>query len=354
MHAIILGFITAFVLTFLAIPPIILVAKVKKLYDQPNDRSSHKEPTPSLGGIAIFGGAICGIILWTPLTVFSGLQYILGAMLIMFLIGMKDDLLPISPKQKFLAQVAAALILVYKANLRITTFDGILGIHEIPEMASFIVSMIAIVGIINAFNLIDGINGLAGSVGLLVCTVSGAWFFATGHVELAVLAFSVAGAIMAFLKYNLTPAKIFMGDTGALIIGTICAILALRFMELHAGLPVDSPYRFQAAPAIAFSVLILPIYDTLRVFIRRMLQGKSPFHPDKTHIHHMLLDLGLSHVQATTYLISANISFIVLAVLCSSWGNTPVLLLVLFLAYICSSMLNHYSTLRKQGLTQTN
>lgn len=348
MQAVILGFITGFILTFLAIPPIVAVARVKKLYDQPNARSSHSDPTPSLGGIAIFGGMICGIILWTPpLQGFGDLQYILAALLIMFLIGMKDDLLPISPKQKFLAQIMAALILVYKAKVRITHLDGIFGVEALPEMASFTISMIAIVGIINAYNLIDGVNGLAGSVGILACLFFGAFFYSSNHLELAVVAFSTAGAVIAFLKYNFTPAKIFMGDTGALILGTICAIMALRFIEINTAQRVDYYFSFASSPAIALSVLIIPIYDTLRVFTRRMMQGKSPFHPDKTHIHHLLLALGCSHMQTTATLIAANIVFVGIAIALSGLGSTIVIFALFILALMASTWLHRAADRRK-------
>jgi len=342
VYALILGFITAFMLTYAIIPVIIGVARERKFMDLPNERSSHEEPTPSLGGIGIFAGTIVAVVLWTPFDSFAGMQHILAAFVLIFLIGVLDDVLPLSPIKKFAGQVLVSVILAYKSNIRLTSFYGALGVHEMPELTSFVLSVVAIVGIINAFNLIDGINGLAGSVGLLACAAWGCWFWEVDALAFSVIAFSLAGAIVAFLKYNFTPARIFMGDTGSLLIGTVCAILAIKFIETNYQLPVESSFRFGAAPAIALAVLILPIYDTLRVFVRRVVQGRSPFSPDKTHIHHLLLDLGLSHTQATAWLLGANGFFILLALLLNDFGMVTVLAVEIAVAIALTTLLQYF------------
>jgi len=339
VYALILGFITAFMLTYTIIPVIIGVARERKFMDQPNERSSHEEPTPSLGGIGIFAGTIVAVVLWTPFDLFAGMQHVLAAFVLIFLIGVLDDMLPLSPTKKFAGQVLVSVILAYKSNIRITGFYGVFGVYDLPELTAFALSVVAIVGIINAFNLIDGINGLAGSVGLLACIAWGGWFWEAGSMALAVIAFSLAGAIIAFLKYNFTPARIFMGDTGSLLIGTVCAILAIKFIEMNYKLPQESAIRFGAAPAIAVAVLILPVYDTLRVFVRRIVQGRSPFSPDKTHIHHLLLDLNLTHMQATACLVGANVLFILLAIALNNFGMLTVLGVELAVALSLTALL---------------
>jgi UDP-GlcNAc:undecaprenyl-phosphate/decaprenyl-phosphate GlcNAc-1-phosphate transferase len=326
-------------LTYVIIPVIIRFMRERKFLDRPNERSAHEIPTPSLGGIGIFAGTICSMTLWTPVDAFAGLQYILAAFVLIFLIGVTDDAMHLSPVQKFLGQLLVAVILAYKSDIRLTSFYGFMGLYELPELLSFLVSVVIIVGIINAFNLIDGINGLAGSVGLLACLSWGAWFYAVDAMALAVVTFALAGSIVAFLKYNFTPARIFMGDTGSLLIGTVCAILAIQFIEMNYKIADPSPLRFGAAPAIAVAVLILPIYDTLRVFVRRAFQGRSPFSPDKTHIHHLMLDLGLTHMQTTAWLLAANVLFIGLALLFNNWGLMPVLSIILGLAIALTTLL---------------
>lgn len=339
MYAILLGFITAFTLTYSIIPVVIRVARERRLYDRPNERSSHIEPTPSLGGVAIFAGTICAVVLWTPLASFGVLQYILAAFVLIFLLGVLDDLLPVSPTKKFAGQLLVALILVYKADIRISSFYGVLGINELPEITSFFISLVIIIGIINAFNLIDGINGLAGSIGLVACTAWGIWFSVIDMPAFTIVSFSLGGSIIAFLKFNFTPAKIFMGDTGSLVIGTVCSILAIQFIETSHALPDQSPFSFRAAPAIAIGILILPIFDTLRVFIRRLMAGRSPFHPDRTHIHHMLLDCSFSHMEATTILITVNLLFIILAISFNFLGTLWLLALEFLLATMLSNLL---------------
>ncbi len=349
MFAIILGFITSLVLTYVVIPVIIRVAREKRLYDKPNERSSHMEPTPSLGGIGIFAGSICGIVLWTPLDSFGVLQYILAAFIIIFLIGVMDDLMPIAPKKKLVGQLLVAVILAFKAKIIVSNFHGIFGLAELPEILAFLFSMICIVGIINAFNLIDGINGLAGSIGLIASTFWGVWFYFAGYPAFAVLAFSLAGSIIAFLKYNLGHAKIFMGDTGSLLIGTVCSILAIKFIETNYLRSTPPNIVFSAAPAISVAILILPIFDTLKVFIMRIVHGKSPFHPDKTHIHHMLLDLQCTHLQATGILVAANLLFILMACFLGFLGTATVLAIIISVAMLLSSWLKMMVDKNKTG-----
>lgn len=347
MYDVILCFLTSFSLTFLAIPAIINVARKKNLVDEPNDRKSHAQGIPALGGIAIFAGVLFSIVLWTPFNYFGDLQYIICALIIIFLVGAKDDVDPIAPSKKFGGQVFAAFILVTKANIKLTSLYGIFGIYELPYLASLLLSMFTILVIINAFNLIDGINGLSASLSILISVTLGTWFFLTDQIELAMLAFALGGAALAFLKYNITPALIFMGDTGAMLIGIICASLTIEFIELHQQLST-SPYAFASAPAVAIGILILPLFDTLRVFIIRVLQGKSPFYPDRSHIHHLLLDAGFTHMQATSILMVINVVFIFVVVRLQNFGNLVLLLIILGMAVAFMFLLN-FAIQKKQN-----
>lgn len=337
MYDIILAFITALLLVYLAIPSIINIARVKHLYDEPDDRKSHDEAVPTLGGVAIFAGVIFSIILWTPFDVFGDLQYILCAFIIIFLIGAKDDILPMSPFRKLMGQIFACFILVFKAQVVLTSMYGIFGIYEIPEVPSILLSMFTILVIINAFNLLDGINGLTGSIATLISITLGTWFFLVDRTDLAIIAFSLAGATIAFLRYNITPARIFMGDTGSMLIGLVSAILVIEFIEIHAEIP-DSPYAFTAVPAVAVGILILPLFDTLRVFLVRILRGKSPMSADRSHIHHLLLDAGLSHMQATSVLLIVNLAFIFFVVFFQSMGNLNLLIIILVIATLLTAI----------------
>lgn len=349
MYILILSFLTAFALTYFAIPSIIHIARTKHLFDEPTERSSHTERTPSLGGIGIFAGAIFSIVLWTPFGDFGDLQYILCAFIIIFLIGAKDDIEPMSPTKKLAGQLLAAFILIFKSGIAFSTLYGVGGFSaDLPLWLSAIITSLTILLITNAFNLVDGINGLAGSIGTLIITTLGCWFFMTGAIELAIVAFATAGAVVAFLRYNFTPAQIFMGDTGSLMIGLICAILAIQFLEINHRLENTNLYKFQAGPAVIVGIIILPLYDTLRVFFTRIMRGASPFRPDRRHIHHLLIDYGMSHMRATAVLTGANALFISFVFIMHDRVGMHTLLLILLTIASSATYWLHLSVLRKK------
>jgi UDP-N-acetylmuramyl pentapeptide phosphotransferase/UDP-N-acetylglucosamine-1-phosphate transferase len=232
-----------------------------------------------------------------------------------------------------------AVILAYKADVQITSFYGVLGVHELPVMVRFALSVTIIIGIINAFNLIDGINGLAGGIGLLACLAFGIWFFSVGMISLAVSAIALSGSIIAFLKYNLAPCRIFMGDTGSLLIGTMCSILAIEFVEANYQMAPSSPFRLASAPSIALAILILPVFDTCSVFARRMMRGNSPFTADKTHIHHQMLAITGSHARATVSLLLFNILFVAFAFSIRNLGTQQSMPILVAVVSVCGFIL---------------
>lgn len=324
-YRLVLSFLTALVFTYLIIPSIIKIAKIKKLTDDPDERRAHKSSIPTLGGIGIFAGVLFSIVLWTPFHVFGDLQYILCAFIIIFLIGAKDDIIPLSAYKKLTGLVFASLILVFKANIRITSFYGIFNIEQLPYIWSILFTLFTILVIVNAFNLIDGIDALGGSMGVLIASVYGSWFYIADQVVLSIISFSLVGSLIAFLKFNLTPAKIFMGDTGSLLIGMICSILTISFIELSYQ-PVNSLASLKSTPAIAIGILFLPLFDMLRVFVLRIFLGKSPFKGDRLHIHHLFVDLGLNHLQTTLLLIFINACVIFYVIKMQEMGNLFLLL----------------------------
>ncbi|HLL42961.1 MAG TPA: MraY family glycosyltransferase [Segetibacter sp.] len=306
MEKIIAGGLIAFLITFTVIPAIITVAKVKKLYDEPDDnRKLHKEPIPSLGGLGMFIGFIFSILLTISFSAEAPeFQYYVAAFLLIFFLGIKDDIIIISPVKKFIGQIITSAILIYKAKLVITNMDGFLGVYQINTICSYLLTVFALVVIINAFNLIDGVDGLAGSLGLISSLVFGIFFLINKNIPYAVLAFTFAGSLIAFLIYNFHPAKIFMGDTGSLMIGLVNSILVIKFIETGSNY---SYYPVTASPAIGFGILLLPLMDTLRVFSIRIMNGHSPFKPDRNHIHHVLLNHGFDHKSVTFICIIATI-----------------------------------------------
>lgn len=335
MYDIIFATLTAFILSWFIIPPIIRIAHQKNLCDQPGLRRSHTQSTPSLGGIAIFMGIIFSLLFWLPQNFSEEFTGILCAFFIIVLVGIKDDISPVQPIKKLAAELIAAAIIVFKSGIKINSLFGLFGVYELSPIASAILTIFTIIVIINAFNLIDGINGLSGSITVLITGVLGVWFCLVGYIDFAILAFATVGGVLAFLKYNITPARIFMGDTGALLLGVICSILTIKFIDFHWLYPLH-PWSFKAAPAVAFGILIFPLFDTLRVFITRIWRGRSPLQPDRSHIHHLLVDAGLSHTQATFVLVVINSAFILFVITFQHIGTLNLLLMVLGMAAVLS------------------
>ena len=258
-----------------------------------------------MGGMMIFAGTLFSFLLWLPVNEMGVIKYLVPSLLIMFFVGMKDDIIGTAPVKKLAAHLFVAFIMVLMADVRLTSLHGLFGIKEIPEWAGIMLSVFTYIVIINAFNLIDGVDGLAAGVGLIAATFFGLWFYYAGDWTYAVLSFSLAGSLLAFLRFNFNPAKIFMGDSGSLTIGFLFAVLAIEMVEWEAQ---DLPEKINniSKPILAMCILVYPLIDTIRVFTLRALKGISPFTADRNHIHHRLMDIGMSHKQTviTIYLFS--------------------------------------------------
>lgn len=290
-----LCFITAFVVTLITIPPIISLIKKYRLYDLPNARKEHSLPIPTMGGIAVVSGMMIALALWFPFTNQLAQISFFFSVVVLFGLGIMDDLKDLSAKYKFLIQLSLAAIIAL-SGIRITSFEGLFGIDELPLMAQYTFTILAIVGITNAFNLIDGIDGLAGGLGFMSLVTLGIFLTISGDANTALIAFSLAGGLFAFLYFNFNPAKIFMGDTGSLVLGFVTAVLCIRLMQFNsAAVNPVLPHT----PLFVLSIVLIPVFDTLRVFSIRIWKGNSPFIADRTHIHHLLTNQGFSHAFAT-------------------------------------------------------
>jgi UDP-N-acetylmuramyl pentapeptide phosphotransferase/UDP-N-acetylglucosamine-1-phosphate transferase len=260
--------------------------------------------------------------------------------MVIFFLGIKDDILILSATKKFIGQLVAAGIVIKFGGIQITNMYGFLGMHELSHTTSVLLTLFTIVVITNSFNLIDGVDGLAGCLGLLTSAIFGYYFYKTGLVLYSLMAFSLSGSLVAFLIYNFSPAKIFMGDTGSLLIGLLNSIFVIKFISI-----ADTPsfgFPLESAPAIGFAILIVPLFDTLRVVGIRIINRRSPFSPDRNHIHHFLLDLGLSHKMITITCLSANLIFIALAYFLRFTGTTMVILALSSVSIILVGMV-YYS-----------
>lgn len=309
LYQCILAFLVACFVSVIAIPVIIKISELKSLMEKPGERRSHSTPTPTFGGIAIFAAILIAYFLWPSIdqTEIYRTNLSIVGMTILFFIGIKDDLVGIDPAKKLLFQVLAAMILILFGDLRIDYLYGIMGFHHIDIVVGILLTCFIFITLTNAINLIDGIDGLAGGIATIASGTFGGWFLLTNHFTMACLAFTLTGALLGFLRFNFSKtSKIFMGNTGSLIIGFMLAFFAVRFVSLNASYRYE-PTAFFNAPIIAIVILIVPIFDTLRVFLVRILAGRSPFSADRNHMHHILLDNGLSHVGATAVLCGASL-----------------------------------------------
>jgi UDP-GlcNAc:undecaprenyl-phosphate/decaprenyl-phosphate GlcNAc-1-phosphate transferase len=321
----------SFIITFLAIPIVIQVAQTKKLYDVPDSRKIHTGLVPSLGGIAIFGGFIFTSLLFISSFENPEFQYFFASAVIIFFLGLKDDLILLSATKKFIGQFVAASILIHLGGIKIDSMHGLFGMQEIPEAFSLAISYLTVIVVINSFNLIDGVDGLAGTLGLMTMMVFGIYFFANDFLAYSLLAFCMAGSLVAFLIFNHHPAKIFMGDSGSLILGLVNSIMVLKFISVANTGNVD--FRVDSAVAVGFSILMVPLFDTLRVFTIRIFNGRSPFSPDRNHVHHLLLDLGFSPSVVTILCVGINLMFIAMAFYGSYIGPTYIIIAMLVIAF---------------------
>lgn len=313
MINIILLVITSFLVIIFAIPSIITVAKLIGLYDKPEERKIHTLKIPRLGGLAIFISFALSVLVWADFSEIDGIQYIEAAMVLLFFSGLKDDIIILSPWKKLMTQIVAAGLVTSLTQIRITDFYGIFGIHEISLWISIPLSIFTIIVITNSFNLIDGVDGLAGSLGLVMSLTFAFCFYVNGNLSWSMMAFALSGSLMGFLFFNINPAKIFMGDAGSLTVGFLLAIFAIFFIESNSPFYPISNLKITSAPGIAIAILVVPLYDTLRVFIVRATKKRSPFKADKNHLHHWLIKIGMSHKQVSLCLTGVNILFILIA-----------------------------------------
>lgn len=332
--------ITSFVISFLIVPVIIKYSLKKNLLDIPGRRKIHKKVTPSMGGIAIFCGFFISSLIWIDLIHWNAIKWILVALFVIFFIGVRDDLVPLRASFKLIGQILAACLLIFFFDLRLDSLYGVFGITRIPEWISYIITLMTIIVITNSFNLIDGLDGLAGTIALIALFCFGTWFYLVEDSIYAILAYTMIGAVLAFLIFNWEPSEVFMGDTGALVIGMLLAIMAIHFINVNFELPPTSPYKFFSSIGTAACVIIIPLIDTSRIIILRLTKGKSPFKPDKSHIHHAIMRLGKTHSQTTIILAIVQVFYITMALFLHNLSERYVLLAVLAVAVILSVILD--------------
>ncbi|MCZ8354957.1 MAG: MraY family glycosyltransferase [Cyclobacteriaceae bacterium] len=341
--------ITAFVISFLTVPIVIKYSFRKNLGDVPGRRKIHKKVTPSLGGIAIFFGFIAATFIWIGLNDLASIKFVLVALFMVFFIGVRDDLIPIKASLKLVGQILAACLVVFFFDIRLKGLYGILAINEIPLWLSYFLTILTIIVITNAFNLIDGLDGLAGTISSIALLAFGIWFYLVEDYTFSTISFCMLGGILAFLIFNWEPSEVFMGDTGALVIGLMLSILTIHFINFNFALATTSPYYFKPSVTTGACFIIIPLIDTCRIIILRLSKKQSPFTPDKSHIHHAIMRLGMSHQQTTIILATTHVLYIGLALILSDLGENYALLTLLLFSIALSVLLDQLIIRKKSG-----
>jgi UDP-N-acetylmuramyl pentapeptide phosphotransferase/UDP-N-acetylglucosamine-1-phosphate transferase len=326
--------LSAYLVGFLLTPILISVLRKMNLGDKPGGRKIHKKFIPSMGGIAFVVAASVSLAIWGWQFPLPDIRYLLGAISLMFFVGLRDDMVELKATHKLLGQLVAVILVVVISDIRIQHFHGFLGIGELNIYVSYAFSTFVLLVLTNAFNLIDGLDGLAGTSGALALLALGFWFAFQGLDSYALLSFIFLGAILAFLFFNWYPAKIFMGDTGSLTLGFVIGALIIAFMETNSKLPEGTEWKFKSVFSAGITLMIFPLFDMARVFARRIKRGKGPMTPDKSHIHHFLMRMGLKHNQVTLIMLAVQVFFITILIVLKDYSDHLVMPLIAFLALV--------------------
>jgi len=334
----ILIFFVSFLVVFVCTPSLIKVSLMKNLTDEPGDlRKVHSKHIPTLGGVIIFAGTLFSLTLLMPIiaagnasasnVIISDANYLIASLLIVFFIGVKDDIVGTAAIYKLLGHILVGMILVLMADIRITSFHGLFGVHEIPYWASAFLSVFTFVVVVNAFNFIDGLDGLAAGIGFIASTCFGVWFILSGNPALAAISFALSGALAGFLIYNFSPAKIFMGDSGSLFMGLILCTLGIKLIALNSA-QIPTYLVNISRPLLVMSLFAYPLMDMLRIVIIRTSKGISPFSADRNHIHHALMDMNLGHKKSSIFLYIYTVAVVGLVYLVKGLNPTVAFLIV--------------------------
>lgn len=300
-------FFGVFLLSLSLIPKIRAVALKSNHSDAPDHRSSHSSPVPTFGGITFFISYLLVLFFVQTIDDTHTSLTLIASISIIFLTGFLDDLKNLSPRIKFLGQFVGVAILMFRPEFRILSLHGFMGVFEIPLYASIGGSLFFLLGLINAFNLIDGIDGLTGITGIIVASFYSYMLYQLEYYFYLSISVATIGTLLAFLRFNFSVSKkIFMGDTGSLVIGLVLGLLTLKFMAMEDAAYSVLSFKPQQLPLFLVGVLFVPILDILRVMFLRAVKGVSMFKPDRNHIHHIVIDFGLSHRKASCFIGAVN------------------------------------------------
>lgn len=350
----ILTLFCSFVSVYLLIPKVIWVVKYHGLSDHPDARSAHSTPIPTMAGVAFFITLVLAISFFRDWDVDNIGLTLVAAITVIYFVGLRDDLVNSSPRAKLLAEIFAISLVIFSSGLEFNSLDGFLGLYELHELPLKLLIFLILIFIINSFNLLDGVDGLASIIGIVSFSVYSLIFYSTGLYFYFLICLSILGILLAYLRFNFSrKRKIFMGDTGSLVVGFCISFLTLKIMGMDASLFSHFTFKPENKLIIIAAILFIPIFDTLRVIVVRLLNGKSPFRPDRNHIHHVLLDVGFSHTNVTLLMGFSNYCLAILLIYLSSFLDSFQMFAILVLIFIVFVVVFHFirkSTAKKKNM----
>jgi UDP-GlcNAc:undecaprenyl-phosphate/decaprenyl-phosphate GlcNAc-1-phosphate transferase len=353
MVSLLLSALLGFVVSLFLLPQIIRYANNKNILVQLDQRKIHNKITPSMGGIAIFIGLVVSGLLCVDTRDFLNVLVIISVLVIPFAIGFLDDRLHLRPSRKIIGQFIAASFVFFILDVKVTSFYGLFVDYLFPDWLSFFITIVTIILVTNSFNLIDGIDGLAGTFSIIALSFFAVWFAQMGLTSYAIISLALIGSVSAFLIKNWQPSKIFMGDTGSLVLGMSLSIMAIVFLNSNADLHPASSLKFHSGVGTILCVLIVPIVDTIRVVIIRISRGISPLTADKRHIHHALVRIGKSHRFAVILILVVHTFFLINAILLRQFGDGYVVgsvtMFSILLCYILEKVIARHTYARKRA-----
>lgn len=337
-------------------PKVLKISIMKNLVDNPDARKLQRNPVPVMGGIAVFFGIVIGICSSQMMFNSPNVFMLVAAMLIMLYTGTIDDIIDLSPTIRFIIEILVVLWMMYINKSSIDCFWGLWGVDTIPQWISYPLTIFASVGIINAINLIDGVNGLSSGFCFMASVMFAIIFYTTGNTVMTIIATSAAGAIIPFFFHNVFGyhTRMFIGDGGTLVMGMMMSMFTISILGQNS---VCAGYAESGLSLVAMTLAILaiPVFDTLRVMTSRIIRGTSPFHPDKTHLHHLFIELGFSHAGTTISILTINFLVVVLWFVSYKLGASieVQLYIVIALSILTTFIFYTYANkkMKKQGKT---
>lgn len=308
LSGVVIAFLVALLVVVVVHPQVAKFATKRKIVDNPDFRKLQRTPVPVMGGVAVFFGLVAGLGVASFFLDITTILPMFLAMSIMLCIGVADDVSDLSPWLRFAVEIAMTLMMIYITDMSLNNFHGLWGYYNMPLWLSIPLTVVSVVGMINATNLIDGVDGLSSGFCIMASFVFGVLFFMVGEVEMVLLCLITIGALLPFFFHNVfgVKSKMFIGDGGSLMMGVVMSsyvVVAINSPGVCGELAINCG---TGLVPFTLAVMCVPVFDTLRVMAMRILRRTSPFHPDKTHLHHLFIELGFSHVGTTFSVLALN------------------------------------------------